>query len=78
MASGFAPRESPFILNGDVNRVLRAQISRMESDPNIPVEDLLKIAEGELKTLMRRNLDRNPNLKKLYIERFGEASYQSL
>jgi len=78
MASGFAPRESPFILNGDVNRVLRAQISRMESDPNIPVEDLLKIAEDELKTLMRRNLDRNPNLKKLYIERFGEASYQAL
>lgn len=78
MASGYSPRESPFVLNGDVLRVLRAQISRMESDPNIPVDDLLRVAEAEIKTLMRRNLDRNPNLKKLYIERFGEASFKAL
>lgn len=78
MASGYATRESPFLLSGDVLRVLRAQISRMESDPKISVDDLLRTAEDELDTLMRRNLDRNPDLKKLYIERFGEASYKAL
>jgi ABC-type glycerol-3-phosphate transport system substrate-binding protein len=78
MQSGYALRESPFLLNGDVMRVVRAQISRMESDPNIPIDALLQSAETELKTLMRRNLDRNPDLKNLYIERFGEASYKAL
>ncbi len=78
MASGYAPRDSPFILSSDVIRVLRAQISRMESDPNLPVDALLQTAGDELQTLLRRNLERSPDLKKLYIERFGEAAYKAL
>ena len=41
-------------------------------------EALLQAAEADLKTLMRRNLERNPTLKKLYLERFGEASFKTL
>ena len=78
MAYGYVPRRSPFLLSGDVNRVLGEQISRMESNPSISVEALLQAAEADLKTLMRRNLERNPTLKKLYLERFGEASFKTL
>lgn len=31
-----------------------------------------------LKTLLRRNLERNPVLKKLYLEQFGEAACKNL
>ncbi len=75
---GYSFRVSPFLLKTDVLRVLNNQISRLESSPEIPVESLLKAANDELVTLMRRNLDRNPDLKKQYIERFGEASYKQL
>ena len=78
MSLGYTPRHSPFILTGDVQRILDAQISRMESDSSLSIDALLQTAESELRTLMRRNLDRNPTLKALYIERFGEASFQSL
>lgn len=78
MSYGYSPRRSPFLLTSDVTRVINEQNSRLESNPNIPVESLITAATADLKTLMRRNLERNPNLKKLYIERFGEASYNDL
>jgi multiple sugar transport system substrate-binding protein len=78
VAYGYCPRVSPFLLKTDVLRVLNAQISRLESSPEISVASLLKSANDELLTSMRRNLDRDPDLKKMYIERFGEASYKQL
>jgi len=78
VSHGYTHRVSPFILKSDVLRVLNTQMSRLESSPDISVESLLKRANDELLTSMRRNLDRNPDLKKLYIERFGEASYKQL
>ncbi|MEI6339717.1 MAG: hypothetical protein WCQ57_14220, partial [Verrucomicrobiota bacterium] len=78
MAYGYVPRGSPYILSGDVSRVLLEQISRMESNPSIPVEALLQAATNDLKTLLRRNLERNPTLKKLYLENFGEAAFKNL
>jgi ABC-type glycerol-3-phosphate transport system substrate-binding protein len=78
MTHGYSPRRSPFLLTSDITRIIAAQISRLESDPRISTEALLGAAESDLNTLMRRNLERNPDLKKLYIERFGEASYKSL
>lgn len=75
---GYVPRHSPFLLTSDVVRVLSAQISRMESSPTIPIESLLATAEMELKVLMRRNLDRNPKLKSLYVQRFGEGGLAAL
>lgn len=78
MGFGYTLRRSPFLLTSDVNRVLSEQISRMETDPSLSVETLLKTADDSLRVLLRRNLDRSPGLKKLYLERFGEASYRSL
>jgi len=78
MAYGYSPRRSPFLLDSDITRVFKEQISRLESNPDIPVESLIKRAEADLKTLMRRNIDRNPKLKTLYVERFGEESFNNL
>lgn len=65
---GYSPRKSPFLLTADVIRVLGNQINRMESDPGLPVETLLETAHAELQTLLRRNLDRNPALRKQFEE----------
>jgi len=78
MTYGYAMRRSPFLLTSEVSRVLNEQIGRMESNPSIPVEVLLKTADDALRVLLRRNLDRNPALKHLYLQRFGETAYQSL
>lgn len=78
MTHGYALRRSPFLLTSEVFRVLNEQIGRMETDPSIPVENLLKNANDALRVLLRRNLDRNPALKELYLQRFGEASYRAL
>lgn len=78
MKHGYSQRESPFLLSTDVNRVLNAQVSRLESDPSLSIDALLEAANSELQTLLRRNLERNPDLKALYIQRFGEAAFPSL
>ncbi|MFV0416469.1 MAG: ABC transporter substrate-binding protein [Chthoniobacterales bacterium] len=78
MQYGYSPRQSPFLLESDLQRVLKAQISRLESDPSLPVDSLLQSADAELQTLMRRNLEHNPELKALFIERFGEATWKAL
>jgi len=78
MAYGYVPRSSPYLLSSDVTRVLTEQISRMESNPSISVEALLQAATNNLETLLRRNLERNPILKKLYLEQFGEAAFKNL
>jgi len=78
MAHGFSPRRSPFVLATDVNRVLTEQISRLESNPEIPVESLLQSAQANLLVLLRRNLERNPTLKDLFIQRLGEDAYKNL
>jgi ABC-type glycerol-3-phosphate transport system substrate-binding protein len=67
---GYTPRRSPYLLTSDVIRTLETQTSRMESNPDIPIEKLLADAQRELETLMRRNLERNPKLKDLYNESF--------
>lgn len=77
MSYGYVPRESPFLLTSDVNRVLQAQISRMETDPNLEVRELLDAAEDELMALLRRNLDRQPELKKLYEARIAHSELGS-
>lgn len=78
MNFGYTLRQSPFILLGDVYRILQNQISRLESDPTLTTEYLLASADTDLQTLMRRNLERNPKLKTLFIERFGKSAFQAL
>jgi ABC-type sugar transport system, periplasmic component len=78
MNHGYVPRYSPFLFTGDVLRVLRSQISRLESNPNVTTDDMLKAANSELNTLLRRNLERNADLRKLFIERFGEETFKQL
>jgi len=75
---GYSMRVSPYLLTSDVSRVIAAQVSRLESNPDISVESLLQSADTELKKLIRRNLDRNLELKKQYIQTLGEAAYQQL
>lgn len=78
MASGYTQRLSPFILTSDVTRVLGAQLSRLESDPALSTTDLLASANADLQTLLRRNLERSPKLKALFVERFGQPAYHAL
>lgn len=78
VAHGYVPRRSPFILTTDVTRVLNDQISRLESAPTIPIQSLLDSAQRELDVLMRRTLDRNPELRKRFNEKFGEQAYSKL
>ena len=78
MSYGYSPRQSPFLLTSDVFRVIGNQISRLESTPDISTQALLDAAQSDLQTLMRRTLERNPNLESLFIERFGKPAYQNL
>lgn len=78
MSYGYVPRSSPFLLMGDVLRVLRSQISRLESNPAVSTDDMLNAAHKELTTLIRRNLERDHDLRTLFIERFGEETYKNL
>lgn len=78
VSHGYSMRLSPYLLTSDVTRVITAQISRLESNPEISVDSLLQSADFELKKLIRRNLDRNLELKKQYIQTFGETAYQQL
>ena len=66
MSSGYLLRQSPFLLTQEVYRVVSDQISRVESNPDLPVANALAAAEAELLTLMQRNLDRNPPLAARY------------
>lgn len=66
LEDGYCPRRSPFLSTADVLVALRKQISRLESNPSIPTDDLLKAADSELEKLIQRNLSRDPELKKLY------------
>lgn len=79
---GYALRRSPFLLTSDITYVgrgvLDAQINRLESDPSLSVEGILQSAQRKLEALMRRNLERNPELKQLYRSRFGEAGIREL
>ena len=66
MSSGYLLRQSPFLLTQEVYRVVNEQISRIESDPGLPIANALAATEAELITLMQRNLDRNPPLAARY------------
>lgn len=71
LGHGYVQRQSPFILTRDVRQVMRMQVNRLEAEPNIDVEELLNAAELELTTLLRRRLELNPALQKLYQERLA-------
>jgi len=71
MDYGYQRRLSPFLLASDVDRILKVQISRMESDPSLNIPDLLSDAQQELEDLMQRNLDRDPKLRERYKQLTG-------
>ena len=50
----------------------------MESNPSLTTDALLQTADQELQTLLRRNLDRDPVMRQLYVNRFGETDYRAL
>jgi ABC-type glycerol-3-phosphate transport system substrate-binding protein len=70
---GYQPRKSPFLLISEIDRILKNQISRLESDPTLEVADLLKDAQLEAEGLMQQNLNRNPDLQKRYAELTGSS-----
>jgi len=77
MQYGYSLRKSPFLLTSDVERVIHTQVSRMESNPDVPVEQLLADAQEELLRLMQRNLDRAPALKARYRKLTGTADVRA-
>jgi ABC-type glycerol-3-phosphate transport system substrate-binding protein len=71
MKFGYQTRHSPFLLQSDVERILSEQMSRIETDPSLPVAEALNAAQDDLERLMQRNLDRDPKLKARYKELTG-------
>jgi ABC-type glycerol-3-phosphate transport system substrate-binding protein len=71
MAYGYLPRRSHYILTTDVTRVLDDEISRLESDPSLNIDDLIQTAQLELEKLMWRNIERDPQLETLYRRENG-------
>lgn len=72
MSYGYVQRRSPYLLISDVaglpSSVLDRQVSRLESNPRISIDDLLRTAQDELEVRLKRNLERNPELRKRYAE----------
>jgi ABC-type glycerol-3-phosphate transport system substrate-binding protein len=66
MEYGYVQRRSPYLLIGDINRVMHGQVSRLESDPTLEVSAMISAAKVELDKLINRNLDRNRKLRKQY------------
>jgi len=66
MAHGYVPRRSRYLLTSDVMEILKKQVNRLESDPGLSVEMLLRTAQAEAEKLIARNLERNPELKEKY------------
>ena len=58
-------RSSPFLMDLEIDRLLNDQVSRMLSNPNLEVEDLLDEAQRELEEIMSRNIERRPELQRL-------------
>lgn len=78
MTMGYVPSSSPYLLIGEATRSLREQMSRLESDPSLPIQTLLDAAERDLATVLRRNLERNPDLKVKFEQQFGEGAVERL
>lgn len=78
MAFGHVFLQSPFLFLSDVNQALMNQIARMESNPDLDIDELLRAAHKELTALMRRHLNQNPALRDEFLKRFGEKAYQNL
>lgn len=76
MAHGYQPGQSPFLLTLDVDRVVSAQISRLEADPGLEIAEALAGAQRELEGLMQRNLNRDPQLAKRYLALTGRKKVQ--
>lgn len=57
---------SPFLLGSEITRIMSQQISRLEANPQLSIDDLLNQAQYAAEEQMQRTLDRNPNLKKKY------------
>jgi len=71
MAFGYSPRSSPFLLDNDVAQVIMGEISRLESNPQIGIDELLSDAQRQLNRLLRRNLNHDPALKKRYVQSYA-------
>jgi ABC-type glycerol-3-phosphate transport system substrate-binding protein len=77
LRSGYQTRKSPFLLDFDVDRVLDAQVNRLEADPSLDCGRLLAEAQGELQAVLRLNLSRDPQLAAQYRRRAAHGSVAS-
>lgn len=75
---GYSPRKSPYLLQSEIMRILRAQIDRLENNPALPIDGILQQAQAQLEKLMHRNLDHDAELQKQFVARFGEQALKDL
>ncbi len=73
MAQGYQTRKSPFLLDFDVERVLNDQVARLEADPSLDPDQLVREAQQQLDELLQANLGRDPRLAALYRSRTSPA-----
>ncbi len=71
MDHAYVPRRSPFVRSEDTRNILLDQVRRLESDPSLNIDELLSVADREINRAVQRNLEHDPNLRRLYDERTG-------
>jgi len=77
LRSGYQTRKSPFLLDFDVDRVLDAQVNRLEADPSLDCGQLLAEAQRELDAELQLNLSRDPRLAAEFGRRRGAGALTS-
>ena len=70
----YSVRQSPFLFQSDVSRILKTQVGRLESKPDSDIDSLLRDAQAELDRLISRSLTRNPTLQELWKNRAAPAN----
>jgi len=76
MKHTYSQKKSPFLFMTDVDRILQTALDRMETRPELKIEEILSDAQKELELLMQRNLDRSPELLKKYQQLTGSSVVQ--
>lgn len=70
----YMPRKSRFLLSAEVSRIIGQQVSRLEANPGLKVDDLLNEAQSMGEEMMQITIDRNPDLKQEYIKITGTGN----
>lgn len=73
MSFGYVQRRSPFLSLQEVYSAITAQVRKLEANPGTDIDSLMEAANAELQNLIRRRLEREPRLRRIYEECMGKV-----